>query len=94
MLTISRPREKIRGDFRSGAKTAASGVHSGSANTNRSLPFSIPGETVASDVHSGSANTNRLLPLLGRSSDVSCRKLAVATAGPVPTATYCRPSTA
>ena len=40
------------------------------------------------------AKTNRLFPLLGRSSGVNCRKLAVVAAGPVPTAMYCRPSTA
>ena len=42
----------------------------------------------------GNANTKRLLPLLGRSSGVNWRKLAVVAARPVLTAMYCRPSTA
>ena len=45
-------------------------------------------------VHSGSAKTNRLLPALGRISGVSRPNSDAVLAVPVPTATYCRPSTA
>ena len=44
--------------------------------------------------HSGSANTNRLLPALGRISGVSRPNREAVLAVPVPTATYCLPSTA
>ena len=43
---------------------------------------------------SGSANTNSVLPRLGRSSGVRALKCADVPTVPVPTAMYCRPSTA
>ena len=42
----------------------------------------------------GSVNTNSVLPRLGRSSGVRALKCADVPPVPVPTAMYCRPSTA